>query len=166
MQICKPERTVYGDTEKSEKATLAKAENAIADFNNVTADDIKYYAKNGSKWNLLDKAPADAGTYKAEISVNAGTEDSLGAVTTAYAEYTIAKAEPVHADLNAVYGQTLEDIIDQLESGWSWADPKDYVGNVGPNSHKANYSGDANHESADNVDLTVNVRRSASSMTA
>lgn len=179
VQIVKPERDTYceenTETSPSEEATLKFSESiengvAFSDNDNF-ASNIKYYEKNNDgSWNELRKAPTDAGTYKASISVSTGTEDSSGHVTTAYVEYTIAKAEPIKPEgLSAAYGQTLEDVnFKEYENGtgWIWDSPKDLVGNVGEREHKASYAGDANHKSAQHVNLTVYVAKSGSSMKA
>jgi len=66
--------------------------------------------------------------------------------------------------LTSVYGRTLNNIT--LPDGWTWAHPMDSVGNVGNQTHKANYAGDNNYNAASNVDVTVTVSQSGASMTA
>jgi len=84
LTISAPTLTTYGETGKSEKATLSGT--ALGGLT-VSADDIKYYQKSGGSYDTTAiAAPTAAGSYKAVITVNDGTTDY-----TAYVEYTIAE---------------------------------------------------------------------------
>ena len=73
---------------------------------------------------------------------------------------TVNKANPTApTGLTATYGQTLKDVT--LPTGWTWADSAQSVGNVGSNTFKANFAGDANHNAASNVDVTMTVSKAA-----
>lgn len=149
LTISAPQHNKYGDG-KDVNATLSVTK--IGDFT-VSNTDIVY--TNGNE--TLTAAPTDAGTYKAIITVDT---DKI-----AFVEYTIAKADAkIPTGLTSVYGRTLNNIT--LPDGWTWANSMDSVGNVGNQTHKANYAGDNNHNAASNVELTVTVSQSSASMTA
>jgi len=64
---------------------------------------------------------------------------------------------PIPTDLKAIYGQILSDVV--LPEGWQWIDETRPVGNVGIQTHKANYTtlDPDKYYSMSNVDLKVTV---------
>lgn len=149
LTISAPQHNKYGDG-KDANATLSATK--IGDFT-VSNTDIVYTKGNET----LTVAPTDAGIYKASITV--GTDKI------AFVEYTIAKAEAeIPTGLTAVYGQTLANV--SLPTGWTWVNSASSVGNVGNQTHKANYAGDDNHNAANDVELTITVTQSGATMTA
>jgi surface protein len=96
-------------------------------------------------------------------NVNAGTATititGMGSYTgTLTYSFTINKAPAsytVPTGLTATVGQTLKDV--SLPSGFSWEDPSQLVGNAGSNTFTCSYAGDANHEGASGIVVTVKV---------
>ena len=115
-------------------------------------------------------APTDAGTYKVITEITITNKNYATEVTPLVVDknsiFTINKANAPQLEtttLNATYGQTLDDIKDQLTSGWSFVDElTTSVGNATQtgNTFKVKYDGDANHEaSTSNIDVTVIVEK-------
>ena len=99
-----------------------------------------------------DRTPINAGAYTVTLSV---------ADCTVSAELIIDKAYPEYpSGITASYDQILGNIV--LPSGWSWVDKTLKVGDVGINTHKAQYiPADAeNYYALDNIDLSVEVLKS------
>lgn len=65
---------------------------------------------------------------------------------------------PIPTDLSATYGQILSDVA--LPAGWSWVDETKSVGNVGVQTHEANYTPDdpKKYYAMTNVGLKVTVK--------
>lgn len=154
VTITIPSLTVYGGTDNA-NATLSAE--TLGGNTNLSAS-IQYW--DGEI--LLTSAPTDAGTYKASITITVGSTDY-----TAYVTYTIAQAQVTPpTGLTAVYGQTLADVSLSGFPGWTWVASTVSVGNVGEQTHKANFAGSDNYAAASNVDVTVTVSQSGATMTA
>lgn len=154
VTITIPSLNVYNGTD-SANATLSAE--TLGDYTNLSAS-IKYWKGDTE----LTSAPTDAGTYKASITITVGSTDY-----TAYVTYTIAQAQVTPpTGLTAVYGQTLADVSLSGFPGWTWVASTVSVGNVGEQTHKANFAGSDNYAAASNVDVTVTVSQSGATMTA
>lgn len=162
LTIAAPLHTTYGDG----KDAAAQ----ITDANSIKGDaKVQYQKKTGESTydTATETAPTNAGTYKASITVGSAT---------ASVEYTIAKADPTAnapSGLTATYGQTLSDVTLTNPSGntegtWAWVEAgTTSVGNVGTQTHKANFTptDNANYNSVSNVDVSVTVNKAANPAT-
>ena len=156
LTIAAPLHATYGD----EKEAAAQ----ITDDNNIQGEAAVVYKK-GTE--TLTSAPTEAGTYTASITVGGAT---------ASVEYTIAKANPTAnapSGLTTTYGKTLADVTLSNPSGntegtWAWVEAgTTSVGNVGTQTHKANFTptDNANYNSVSNVDVSVTVNKAANPAT-
>lgn len=167
LTIAAPLHATYGD----EKEAAAQ----ITDENKIQGTAVvKYYntdAEGKKTGDPLSAAPTDAGKYWAEITL--GPEDKTA---TAHVVYTIAKANPTAnapSGLTTTYGKTLADVTLTNPSGntegtWTWVEAgTTSVGNVGTQTHKANFTptDNANYNSVSNVDVSVTVNKAANPAT-
>ena len=120
-----------------------------------TSDGSISYSLDGSAWSISLPQGTDAGNYTVYYKV-AGNENYNEFVCSAPVSVTIAKSDPeAPTGLTATVGQTLANVT--LPEGWTWADSSESVGEAGTKTFKANFAGDANYNSAENVDVTVTV---------
>lgn len=166
LTIAAPEHTTYGD------GNDAAAQ--ITDANSIKGDaKVQYQKKTGESTydTATETAPTDAGTYKASITLGTGNNSATASV-----EYTIAKANPTvnaPSGLTTTYGKTLADVTLSNPSGntegtWAWVEAgTTSVGNVGTQTHKANFTptDNANYNSVSNVDVSVTVNKAANPAT-
>ena len=158
IKITARNSTYAPNTPNAANLTDANGNDAVVIGGLTELPTIQYQKKSGEEWETATTAaPTDAGTYKASITV--------GTNTTAEVVYTIAKADAVApSGLTAVYGQTLTDVT--LPDGWSWVDGSTSVGDVGTQTHYANFAGTNNYNAASNVIVVVTVSQSGATMTA
>jgi len=86
-----PEYAVYGDG-KNEKATVLVNGAALAAY------PVSYYAWEAGDWKLLDAAPTEPGSYKAEI-IHAGDPNVADDSKTLSVKYTVGHRELTAADV-------------------------------------------------------------------
>ncbi len=92
VTLVAPECKVYGDGGSCEITGV---------LNGVNVGGIEgeiYYKWEDNKWNELEEAPADAGTYRAEAYNGKSTPADPSDDFMLYVEYTIEKADPVLTD--------------------------------------------------------------------
>ena len=108
----------------------------------------------GWTWADSTQSVGNAGTktFKANFAGNANYKSASNVDVTV----TVAKADPTDpTGLTAIVGETLADV--SLPTGWTWADDTQSVGEAGKKTFKATFAGDANYNSAENIDVTVTV---------
>ena len=123
-------------------AKAAKLENNLV--STISVPSI-IYAKGGT---TLSTAPVDAGEYTASITMGSAT---------ATVTFKIAKADaPAPSGLTGYVGKALSTVV--LPSGWTWVDGDAVMNTAGDAVvFRANYSGDNNHNPANNVAVSVKV---------
>lgn len=152
FKISLPENIIY-DTQNHPVTIQFKDD--IEQAGDIT---VKYYKDD----KLIDGVPTEAGTYTIKIDVsegkfcNAAENISHGNWT-----FTIKKATPIYVlptKLNAVYGNTLDDV--ELPDGFTWQDKDSTsVGNVGTNTFKVIYTPEdtANYNIIKDIEVSMNV---------
>lgn len=124
------------------------------------------YSMDGENWSTDIPTATDAGNYSVQVRYNGG--DNYESFAGEAIQVRIEQAEPdytVPDNLTAEVGQTLADI--GLPAGWTWNDnPATSVGGYGENTFTATYTPDdtTNYKTV-TMDLTVTVRKTASSIT-
>ncbi|GBU23950.1 hypothetical protein R83H12_00570 [Fibrobacteria bacterium R8-3-H12] len=123
------------------------------------------YEYAGTNYPQTTTPPTNAGKYTIKISL-----PSYASYIGVWSDsFDIAKATPTPATptgLTATVGQTLADIVSQLPVGWAWADATStYVGAVGNQTHKANFTptDSRNFNTLTDVDVIVQVAEAPSS---
>ncbi len=112
-------------------------------------------------WTWVNSAASVGNAGSQTHKANYAGDANYNAASNVDVTITVNKAAAPSAPtgLSATYGQTLSNVT--LPSGWSWVTASTSVGNVGSQTHKANYAGDANYNSASNVDVTVSVSKAS-----
>ena len=146
-------------TYKKDQAQALLTSGASVTTGNTATGSVQYKVGADGTWSTEIPKKTNAGTYNVYYKV---LEDDT------YAEYaptdpisvTIAKADPETPEaFSAIYGQQAKDIT--LPTGWSWANPDIKFESTGGVELKANFAGDDNYNSKNNVSIFGSVAKAA-----
>ena len=146
------ERWTYNDPAND---PVGKAQHGTVVFTYSSSKDGKF----------TSEVPSTAGTWYLKASV---PETDEYAELSKIIEFKIAKAVPEYVaptNLNAVYGQKLEDV--ELAEGFTWEEPSLFVGNVGTNKFEAVYTPKDinNYQIVKDIELTITVEKAENTWT-
>lgn len=158
VKVSKADTTLIITTDNMDKsydrnAVSEPSFNKKGSTNNVV---FTWYIKDGDSWTVLDKAPADAGSYKVVAAMESDGNYNGAAVEMTF---EITKAVPSYTlptDFTIKQGETLSSL--ELPDGFAWNDGTQTADKLGTQTFKATFTPEdtVNYQTVD-VGITVEV---------